>query len=231
MNHAILPETTLAAIVRDEMMNPAGGVERFLRAALPHVEAAVVVDTGSVDGTQDVLSDLAKEYSHLKVYHREWDNFAPSRNFSLSKVETKRVLVLDADEVITHADYQILADYINKNPVWGYWFTFRNIYPDGIQMLNEYGVMNPRLFEVEGVKYEDGDEGAHGAYECIPLYHSKARTLDAPVEINHFMPSREAKERKATNWYSNGEFLKTQPSEAARIDGWKEFNGGRDLFD
>ena len=226
MNHAILPETTLAAIVRDEMMNPAGGVERFLRAALPHVEAAVVVDTGSVDGTCDVLSDLTKEYSHLKVYHRKWDNFAPSRNFSLSKVETKRVLVLDADELITHADYKILADYVNKNPVWGYWFTFRNIYPDGIQMLNEDGVMNPRLFEVEGVKYEDGL--THGAHEDI---HSKVRTLNAHVEINHFLPSREAKEKKDAKWYSSGEFLKTQPLEAATRDGWKEFNGGRDLFD
>lgn len=226
MNHSILPQTTLAAIVRDEMMNPAGGVERFLRAALPHVEAAVVVDTGSIDGTCDVLSGLAKEYPHLKVYHREWDNFAPSRNFSLSKVETKRVLVLDADELITHADYQILADYVKKNPVWGYWFSFRNIYPDGIQMLNEYGVMNPRLFEVDGVKYEDGL--THGAHEDI---HYKAGTLNAHVEIKHFLPSRKANEKKDAMWYSGGEFLKTQPSEAAKRDGWKEFNPGRNLFD
>ncbi len=229
MEYVILPETTLAAIVRDEAMNPAGGIERFLRATLPHVEAAVIVDTGSVDDTKDILSNLDKEYPNLRVFHREWDNFAPSRNHSLSKVETKRVLVLDTDELLTHEDYEVMAEFMEENPVWGYWFTFRNVYPDGAQLRNNYDMMNPRLFEVDGVEYEEGH--THGAHEGLPFGLFAGRTLDAPVEIKHFLPSKEAKDRKKHNWYSKGEFLSMQPCDAALRDGWKEFNGGRHLFE
>lgn len=229
MKYAILPETTLAAIVRDEIINPAGGVERFLRAALPHVEAAVVVDTGSIDGTCDVLASLKKEYSHLKVYHRKFDNFAPSRNFSLSKVKTRRVLVLDADELITQADYQILADFMKGNPVWGYWFTFRSIYPNGVQLKNIFDMLNPRLFDVGGVKYENGQ--AHGAFEDIDCSCHEGKDAFSPVEINHFRAPIEAEDKKYMNWYLKGGFLKIQPSEAAKTDGWKEFNHRRDFFE
>ncbi|TKJ17836.1 hypothetical protein CEE44_04930 [Candidatus Woesearchaeota archaeon B3_Woes] len=231
MEYAILPETTLAAIIRDEAMNPAGGIERFLRATLPHVEAAVIVDTGSIDGTKDILSSLDKEYPHLGVFHREWDNFAQSRNYSLSKVKTKRVLVLDADELLTHEDYEVMVESIEEDmrvtyPVWGYDFAFRIIYPNGVQLINEYDMMNPRLFEVEGVEYEGniygGDEGLNLSLEII---------MQAPVRIKHFLPSKEAKNRKYQNWYCKGEFLSVQPCAAALRDGWKEFNCGRNLFE
>lgn len=228
MAYATLPETTLATIVRDEIMNPAGGIEKFLTATLPHVEAAVVVDTGSIDGTTDVLSRLQREYPHLKVFHREWDSFAPSRNFSLSKVETKRVLILDADELLTHEDYKVMAEFMQRHPIWGYWFTFLEIYPTGAQLRNNFDRMNPRLFEVNGVQYKAGHKKGNG--EDIPFEHSVGRTLDAPVEIKHFLPSPEAKDRKDKNWYENGGFLATSPYEAAKRDGWKEFNGGRNLF-
>ena len=84
MVSSVLPDTTLAMIVRDEIENPAGGIERFLNFAMPHVEAAVIVDTGSIDGTWDVLQHYAEQCVYLRLFQRQWDNFAPSRNFSLS---------------------------------------------------------------------------------------------------------------------------------------------------
>ena len=49
---AVLPNTSLCAIVRDEMMNPAGGIADFVDSTVPFVEQAVIVDTGSLDGTR-----------------------------------------------------------------------------------------------------------------------------------------------------------------------------------
>ena len=53
----------------------------------------VVVDSGSTDGTLDVL---AKD-PRLEVHHRAFDSFADQCNFGLSLVKTEWVLSMDAD--------------------------------------------------------------------------------------------------------------------------------------
>src|SRR3989338_11169897 len=83
MERIILPNTALCAIVRDELMNPAGGIENFVRLNVPHVEEAVIVDTGSVDGTREKLEELREQYPHMKVFDHPFDGFANSRNYSL----------------------------------------------------------------------------------------------------------------------------------------------------
>ena len=224
MRNVVLPDTTLAIIVRDEKENPAGDIERFLNFALPHVEAAVIVDTGSIDGIWEILQRYAGKYSHLRLFQREWNGFASSRNFSLSKVETKRALVLDADEWLSHEDYKVLAEFMRINPVWGYWFTFRLIYPNGTQLETVLGVMNPRLFGVAGVEYQSGSTGYNEDIAYASSVNNGSR--DPPVQIKHFLPPEEALVLKKKNWYDKGEFLKMSPHEAAKRDGWKQENGG-----
>lgn len=72
----VLPDVSLAAIVRDEMMNPAGGVEDFIRSTVPYVREAIVVDTGSLDGTREKLEELQAEFLQLKVYDHDFRGFA-----------------------------------------------------------------------------------------------------------------------------------------------------------
>ena len=222
MSHAVLPDTTLAMIVRDERENPAGGIERFLNFTLPHVESAVIVDTGSIDGTWEILQRYSESHPHLRLFQRNWDGFASSRNFSLSKVETGRALVLDADEWLSHKDYQVLVEFMRINPAWGYWFNFKLVYPSGTQLETMLDVMNPRLFKVAGVSYQ-----SHGYYEDIShILSAQNGILNAQVQIKHFLPSPEALALKNRNWYGNGDFLKMSPHEAAQRDGWKRENGG-----
>ena len=227
MTAQVLPQTTLAMIVRDEEMNPAGGISRCLDAILPHVEEAVVVDTGSVDNTRKILAEFKEKYPYLRVYNRPFDTFADSRNYSLSLVKTEKALVLDADEIIREKDFEILSKFMREKPAWGYFFTFSNVYPDGSLLRNNLDFMNPRIFGVENVRYENDENGTH---EDIPFSMSVARTLDSPVDIFHFKPSKEADIKKKENWYNKREYKTMQPSEAAKKDGWKEFNGGRNIY-
>jgi len=71
-----IPRFSLCAIVRDEIQNPTGGVEDFLAWTLPFVEEAVVVDTGSIDGTKEILTRAQEIYPHLKVYDPTFEGFA-----------------------------------------------------------------------------------------------------------------------------------------------------------
>jgi hypothetical protein len=83
---------TLAAcmIVRDEI----DCLERCLDSLMPWVDQIVIVDTGSVDGTWELVKLRAHRYRQVV-----WtDHFADARNHALDLVEADWVLVVDADE-------------------------------------------------------------------------------------------------------------------------------------
>jgi glycosyltransferase involved in cell wall biosynthesis len=209
----VLKDVTLASIIRDEMMNPAGGVADFLDSTLPYVEAGVVVDTGSKDGTKDVLHDYERKYPNLRVHHIKFRGFAKSRNFSLRKVQTKYVLVLDADERITRQGFDDLQAAMESTPRRAYNFPFVNVFPDREEPASElfgYTNLNPRLFEVSntefrwvvaetlwynGTGFEDMTFGtpSFGKYDM-------PHKLDKPA-IYHFQPNQALVEQKREDFY------------------------------
>jgi glycosyltransferase involved in cell wall biosynthesis len=80
----------LVMIVRNE----AARIERALASVLPHVDEALVLDTGSTDATVA----LAKA-AGARVEHFEWiDDFAAARNAALDAAGADWHVVLDADE-------------------------------------------------------------------------------------------------------------------------------------
>lgn len=84
----LIDNLSIALIVKDEEKN----IKRCLDS-LPQAEI-IVVDTGSVDGTKDIL----KQYP-VKVYDYKWnDSFADARNFAISKCTKDWILMIDADE-------------------------------------------------------------------------------------------------------------------------------------
>lgn len=87
----------LSMIVRNE----AAVVERCLRSVKPHIHAWAIADTGSDDGTQDIIrrymADLPGE-----LIERPWIDFATNRNQALELARNfgDYALVIDADEVL-----------------------------------------------------------------------------------------------------------------------------------
>ncbi|MDO8656691.1 MAG: glycosyltransferase, partial [Nanoarchaeota archaeon] len=138
-----LPDTSLCAIVRDEAMNPAGGIIDFVDSTLPFVEQAVIVDTGSVDGTREMLEQLESEYRNLTIVDAPFTDYASARNVSLKYAKTKIALVLDADERLNRTDFKKLSATMYATPRWGYNLKIKDIFPNGEK---EGGIHNPRLF-------------------------------------------------------------------------------------
>ncbi len=90
----------LNMIVKDE----AHIIRRCLDSALPWVDCWVIVDTGSRDGTQQIIREhLARVPGEL--HERPWQDFAQNRNEALELARSKAdyLLFLDADDVLSVA--------------------------------------------------------------------------------------------------------------------------------
>lgn len=85
----------LVAIVRDEAAN----IDRFIAAAKPYVSHAVIVDTGSTDGTLDAVYQFD---CPVTVEKRPWVDFGHNRSeaFALARGTADWLLALDADMTV-----------------------------------------------------------------------------------------------------------------------------------
>lgn len=93
-------------IVRDEEWY----IGKALQSVKELADEIIIVDTGSVDRTVAV----AKKYTS-KIFSYKWDNdFSKARNFALSKAIKDWILMLDADEIISKEDHDLIKE-LTKN--------------------------------------------------------------------------------------------------------------------
>lgn len=88
------PHLALVMMVRDEVRI----IERCLQSVLPYIDSWVVVDTGSVDGTPEVVSDLLAGLPGQLAY-RPWRDFGANRTemMRMARGAADHLLLLDAD--------------------------------------------------------------------------------------------------------------------------------------
>jgi glycosyltransferase involved in cell wall biosynthesis len=89
----------LSMIVRDE----AHVILKCLESVRPIIDYVLVVDTGSTDGTQQIVRDyLIREKLAGSVVEEPWQDFAYNRTFGLQALrKTRKVdyaLIIDADD-------------------------------------------------------------------------------------------------------------------------------------
>lgn len=84
-------------IVKDE----AHVIRRCLKSVRPFIDCWVIVDTGSSDGTQDIIRDEMQGVPG-KLYERPWKDFGHNRTEALQLARTHAdfIFTIDADEVL-----------------------------------------------------------------------------------------------------------------------------------
>src|ERR1700722_6897518 len=89
--------------------NEAAVIRRCLDSVLPFIDHWVIVDTGSTDGTQDIirahLRDLPGE-----LYERPWQDFAYNRSeaLELARGKSDYTMIIDADDTLAAAPDTII---------------------------------------------------------------------------------------------------------------------------
>jgi len=229
----ILPDTTLCAIVRDEIMNPAGGIIDFIESTVPYVKEAVIVDGLSTDGTKEALDELTRKYTHLRIFDRQFTDYADQRNYSLHQASLKRALILDADERLTYNDFVELKEVMKKQSAWGYRFKFLDISPESPRGIRGTG-HTLRLFERSSdAKYQ------HKMFEFLYIgdfREDKAEgisVIDSGIKIKHFRPSLEGIYAKNDQWYGvvrAGRAPEAGPHTLEGFNLWKAYNPARENF-
>lgn len=116
----------LAMIVKNE----AKVIRRCLKSVKPWIDYWIIVDTGSVDGTQDLVCKTM-EGTPGELHEKPWKDFATNRNESLELARGKAdyVLVMDADDwlevdeggfgTLVADSYQVLVELAGTS----YWRT------------------------------------------------------------------------------------------------------------
>ena len=97
---------SLCMIVKDE----AGNLPRSLAPLMPYVDEAVVVDTGSTDGTPELAARLG-----ARVHSFPWSHdFAGARNFSLEQATGDWIMWLDGDNRVPEEDAALLKSLVQR---------------------------------------------------------------------------------------------------------------------
>ncbi len=173
---------SLCMIVKNEIKY----IEDCLKCAQPYFDEIVVVDTGSTDGTLEVL-----EKFDCKIYHFEWCNdFAKARNFAISKATNDWCFTLDADEHIKSFDMEKVRLFTtNKNSKLIGRFKLTSYVGNVSNMEIDY---LPRLFNKKVFRYE---RSIHEYLYPIGVFFNP-KYVKLPIEANHYGYLQETKNDK-----------------------------------
>lgn len=93
-------------------LNEADNLRKCLESLRQYDVETVVIDTGSTDETEKVIA----EYADISDSFIWCDDFSKARNFSISRATNDLIMVLDSDEWIEKADFDVLLKLYKENP-------------------------------------------------------------------------------------------------------------------
>lgn len=149
------------------------------------IDEFVIVDTGSVDKTIDIVKDKAG-----KCYHTKWTgDYATARNYGVERCTSDWILVQDADEHMTSESVRTLKGILAKVPedIWEILCIVQDYQDES--MIPIYRLYGHRLFRNgKGIKWAGkGHEALNTPFahrsqdQRIVLMHDKTVNAVSPI--------------------------------------------------
>lgn len=196
-------------------------------AAIAWCDDIVVIDSFSTDGTVEIAEKFG-----VRVYQRQFDNFAGQRNFALTNFEFRHewVFHLDADEIITDELKSEMEREIenakvdafrvpSKMIMLGKWLRFSGMYPAYQVRLGRVGVL--RFKQVGHGQREDMNAGRIGTLRNPYLHYSFSKGFEGWFTKHNLYSTQEAVEglmilgKKSIDW--GGLFSIDAPTRRRRV--------------
>lgn len=225
------PAICLNMIVRNE----AHIVRGLLDMVAPHISAWVIVDTGSEDGTQDVIrSHMAGLGIAGELHERPWRNFGDNRSeaLALARGHGDYIWVIDADDLIVGSpDFRRLsADgyrlHYRKPSGLSYWRL--QVFRDGLGwryqgVVHEYAVCSHPFVEERLEGNYRIESRRLGARSKDPLKYARDRDL-LLAEIDRNPDDARSVFYLAQSYFDLDDFPNAREWYARRVDmgGWAE---------
>jgi len=186
---------TAIVITRNEEGNIGDCLE-----SIPFVDEVIVIDSGSVDGTEEIC----RRDPRVRWFSESWKGFGPQKNSALDKAGNDWILSLDADERVTPELAEEIASLPPEPGVDGYriprksffgkrWVRHGGWYPDHTIRLwrrRAGRFVDRSVHEVVRV------EGKVGVLRGDLLHHTYMDTTDFVERMNRYSTLGAAELRK-----------------------------------
>ncbi len=198
MNTAAKPASRNTLCLGMIVKNEAHVIRRCLDSCKPFIDHWVIVDTGSTDGTQDVIREHMRDIPGT-LYERPWRDFGHNRSeaIALARGHADYILVMDADHALhAPAGYQfsgLTADgYLVEHHYAGIKYGLSVLVSDRIP------------WRYEGVLHEYVTSDVPHRFEAlvgpwVVVYHEGARSRDPKTYLRDIAVLEAALEKEPTN--------------------------------
>ena len=143
-------------------------IERCLRNVAPLIDVITICDTGSTDGTQEIIRATASDLGMPAVVHdRPWKNFGHNRSeaMSLARDAADYSFVIDADEIL-RIQPGFGKDQMGQLTDRAYSYAMVH----GALMYQRTAIFSNKLpWRYSGVLHEYPEAPGHGSINATPL--------------------------------------------------------------
>jgi glycosyltransferase involved in cell wall biosynthesis len=163
--------------------NEADRIGATIRSVIGLVDEIVVVDSGSIDGTQHIAQSLG-----ARVMFNAWPGFGQQKRFAEAQCRNDWILNLDADEIVVpELASEIRAQFATAAPEpAGFWVNDLVVYP-GRDRPRPFARDHQfiRLYDRRRIRFKDSTlfdsvdaKGLPTAWLRAPLHHYSVRSFD-----------------------------------------------------
>lgn len=177
-----MPTISLCMIVKNEEMH----IARCLDSVQGLVEEIIVVDTGSVDRTVEIVSKYTS-----KVYSYLWkDDFSDARNYSFSKASMDYCMWMDADDILEEVEkdkFLRLKQNLSSDTdivMMKYNTSFDEAGKPSFSYFRERWIRNKSYYRWLGVVHEVIPLSGKIVYSDIAISHKKINVRDPDRNLN-----------------------------------------------